>query len=139
MPLQAIAPDYPVEAKVLKGRVALRVRINEQGGVDGVAVVDDGNAEAYRHLLRRRRRELAATAARRVGPRQHLRDVVCRGEPLEHVGAERRGRSDRELHAQVRTMRGRRSESASRRASGVVLSMISTPSRWSASCCAARA
>ena len=35
-------------------------------------------------------------------------------------------------------MRGRSTPSASRRASGVVRSMISTPSRWSVSCCAAR-
>ena len=38
--------------------------------------------------------ERAAAAARLVGAREQERDVVLCGEPLEHVGAERRGGRD---------------------------------------------
>ena len=41
-------------------------------------------------------RDPPAAAARPVGPRQQVRDVVPRGEPLEHVGAERRRGGDGE-------------------------------------------
>ncbi len=97
------------------------------------------NAEPFGNFLRRRRRELAAAAARLVRTRQQQRDVVLLRKPLEHVGAERRGGRDGDAGHYVRTMRGRRMPSASRRASGVVRSIISTPSRWSVSCCTHRA
>jgi hypothetical protein len=54
--------------------------------------------EPLRGLLRRRRRELPPAAARTVRPREEVLDVVLRGEPLEHVRSERRGRGDRQLH-----------------------------------------
>ena len=54
-----------------------------------------GMPEPLRRLLRRRRRELPPAPARTVGPRQQERDVVLRGEPLEHVRSERRRRGDR--------------------------------------------
>jgi hypothetical protein len=56
----------------------------------------DGDAEAVGRLLRSRRRELAATAARLVGPREQERDVVLGGEALEDVRAERSGRCVRD-------------------------------------------
>ena len=39
VPLEAIAPDYPGEAKIPKGLVTLRVRINERGEVDDVTLL----------------------------------------------------------------------------------------------------
>ena len=64
--------------------------------------------------------------------------ISCvRGEPLEHVGADRRRRRDADPHRKV--TRGRSVPSASLRCSSSVRSMISTPSRWSSSCCATRA
>ncbi len=39
VPLSEIAPEYPGEAGMRKGLVALRVRINDRGGVDEVAVL----------------------------------------------------------------------------------------------------
>lgn len=39
VPLQEIAPEYPGEAKIPKGLVALRVRINERGDVDDVTLL----------------------------------------------------------------------------------------------------
>ena len=56
-------------------------------------------------LLRRRRGEPAAAAARRVRAREQPSDVVRLGEPLEHVGAERRRRGDGDAH-QRRTIAG---------------------------------
>ena len=52
--------------------------------------------EPLRDLLRRRRRDLPAPALRPVGPREQVRDLVVRRQPLEHVGAERRRRGDGE-------------------------------------------
>ena len=43
-----------------------------------------------------RGRELAAAPGRRVGPRDERGDLVAAGEPLEDVGAEGRGRRDRD-------------------------------------------
>ena len=65
-----------------------------------------------------------------------------RGEPLEHIRAERRRRGDgdpRHVRYLERTSRGRSWAIASRRDSGSVRSMISVPSRWSSSCCTTRA
>ena len=59
------------------------------------------------------------------------------GQPLEDVRTERRRRGDGDPgHGYLRTTRGRSVASASRRALGRVRSRISTPSRWSSSCCA---
>ena len=63
--------------------------------------------------LGRRRRVLAAPARGRIGPRENTADVVVRGQPLQDVGAERRGRSDRERRLNVR--RGRLRARALRR------------------------
>ena len=81
--------------------------------------------------LGRRRKVLAAPARGRIGPRENTADVVVRGQPLQDVGAERRGRSDRERAAQraPRTGCGRSFARAARRDSSSVRSMISTPSR----------
>ena len=59
------------------------------------------------------------------------------GQPLEHVRAEVGGRGDADAgHYEARSRSaGRRTASAPRRASSVVRSRISTPSRWSSSCC----
>ena len=64
--------------------------------------------------------------------------MSCRGgESLENVRAEGRGRRDAD--GRIRPRRGSASAadtaSASLRASSVVRSMISVPSRWSSSCC----
>jgi len=57
-----------------------------------------GDAEPHRGLLRRRRPDAPAASLRRVRTGEQVGDVVRRGQPLEHVGADRRGRGDREAH-----------------------------------------
>ena len=95
------------------------------------------DAEALGGDLRGRRPGRASPAAPRVRPRQQVRDRLGRGEPRENIGGERRRAREGDLHR--RTMRGRRTRSASLRCSSSVRSMISTPSRWSSSCCTTRA
>ena len=51
--------------------------------------------QLLRRLLGRRRPQVAAPSARPVRPRQQVGDVVLRGQTLEHVRAERRGRRNR--------------------------------------------
>ena len=98
----------------------------------------------------RRRRaaaRLAAAARGPVGLAEHERDLESRAprpgarapaRPTSSCLRSRRGRPPQ--CAQRRGPGcGRRAASASRRASGVVRSMISTPSRWSISCCRMRA
>ena len=77
-----------------------------------------------------------ALARGRVRSREDAGDLVTCGEPFEDVGAERRGRGDRDRSAQraPRTGCGLSLASAARRDSSSVRSMISTPSRWSSSC-----
>jgi hypothetical protein len=58
--------------------------------------LEDGDAEPLRRRLRGRGRGAAAAAARTIRPREQRDDVVPAGEPLEHVGAERRRRRDGE-------------------------------------------
>ena len=53
-----------------------------------------GNAMSLRDLFRTCRLEPAAAAARLVWAREEQCNVVVRYEPLEHVGAERRGGRD---------------------------------------------
>ena len=71
---------------------------------DGVGVrVEAGEPLRLAHLdpqppgddLGRRRADVAASAARPVGPRQQIGDVVAGREPLQHVGAEGRRRGNR--------------------------------------------
>lgn len=62
VPLQAIAPEYPGEAKIPKGLVALRVRINERGEVDDVALLRAEPEGVFE------RSALAAFAAARFSP-----------------------------------------------------------------------
>ena len=62
VPAHEIAPDYPGEAKLRKGLVALRVRINEQGGVDDVTVLRAEPEGVFE------RSALAAFAAARFSP-----------------------------------------------------------------------
>ncbi len=73
VPLQAIAPDHPAEAKIAKGRVALRVRINEQGDVDDVTVLRAEPEGVFE------RSALAAFAAARFSPGA-LNGVVVKSE-----------------------------------------------------------
>ena len=54
--------------------------------------------EPLRRLLRGRRRQAAAAAAGRVGPRQQVGDLVLGREPRQDVGAERCRRGDGEAH-----------------------------------------
>ena len=56
----------------------------------------DRNAEPLCDGFRRRRLQRAAATAGLVGAREQKRDVVLLRKPLEHVGAERRGRCDRD-------------------------------------------
>ena len=72
-----------------------------------------------------------------VGSREQKRDLVLGGEALQDVGAERRGRCDRKPVSRPTEdeLRPQLAERL-RRASGVVRSIISVPSRWSISCCA---
>jgi hypothetical protein len=76
--------------------------------------LEDGDAMPYRDLFRCRRRDLASAAARGIRSRQQCDDVVPTGEALPRYPM---------------TTRGRSVASASRRASGVVRSIINTPSR----------
>ena len=56
----------------------------------------DGDAEPLGNHFRRRRRDAPSPPRRLVRPRQELDDLkVCR-ESLEDVGAERRGRGNRD-------------------------------------------
>ena len=98
--------------------------------------LERADPEPLCRCLRRRRDELSPAAGRRVGSRENARDLMSRGEPFEDVGAERRGRCDRDRPAQraPRTGCGLSLASAARRDSSSVRSMISTPSRWSSSC-----
>jgi len=57
----------------------------------------DRDPETLGHLLRRRSGDSPAPSRRLVRPREQLHDFVVGGEPLEHVGAERPGRGDRDL------------------------------------------
>ena len=88
-------------------------------------------------------------AARRAGGRgprgrsgrvSSVRDVVPRGEPLEHVRAERAPSRRRRAAPRLRE-REPRAEDAERLPAALVVvrSRISTPSRWSSSCCTTRA
>ena len=63
----------------------------------------DRNSEPEGRDLRGRRREPPAPSRGRVGPGEQERDLAARGEPFEHVGAERRGRGDREAHGYIST------------------------------------
>lgn len=62
VPLQAIAPEYPGEARIAKGLVALRVRINERGEVDDVTLLRAEPEGVFE------RSALAAFAAARFSP-----------------------------------------------------------------------
>jgi len=62
VPLTEIAPEYPDDAGMRRGLVALRVRINEQGGVDDVAVLRAEPEGLFE------RSALAAFAAARFSP-----------------------------------------------------------------------
>ena len=64
----------------------------------------------------------SAPARGLVGSREQERDLVLRGEPLEHVGAERRGCRDARCASLPEDGCGRSVAIASRRASGVVRS-----------------
>ena len=92
------------------------------------------DAELLGGDLRRRRIEPPPAARRPIGLRQAERDVVPRREPLEDVGSERcrRSEADQRGHAYRRAPSAERCRSiamASRRASSVVRSIMSTPSR----------
>ena len=91
-----VEPQRALERR-LGDEQPVRAHDHRVGGELG-AVVRDRDAEPFRRLLRRRGREPAPPAARRVRPRQQLHDVVRRSQPLEHVGAERRGRRNGKLH-----------------------------------------
>ena len=134
---------------------AVEQRVRDQ---QPVRADDDGvGAEVDRLVQRRRLRHgdaepLARSPSRAAPPACGRGRAAC---PAASAGARRRaarraarGRRRRRVRSprrrsggprQLRTMRGRRTDSASRRASGVVRSRIRTPSRWSFSCCAARA
>ena len=92
-----VEPERPREQR-LRDQQAVRGD-DDRVGRDLDAVVEprglrDGDAEPLGDLLRGGRLQRAAAPARLVGPRQQQRDVVLRREPLEHVGAERRGGRD---------------------------------------------
>ena len=56
----------------------------------------DRNPQPLGRLLCGRRRDAPPAPRGLVGPRQQLDDLELRREPLEDVGAERRGRGDRD-------------------------------------------
>ena len=60
--------------------------------------LEDADPEPFRSLLRRRSAGLPAASPRRVRAGQERRDLVPRGETLQHVCSERRRRGDGELH-----------------------------------------
>jgi len=75
VPLQSIAPDYPGEAKIPKGLVALRVRINERGEVDDVTLLRAEPEGVFE------RSALAAFSAARFSP--GVLDGVAVGSEIE--------------------------------------------------------
>ncbi len=92
--------------------------------------------EPQSRVLGRRACELASPARWSVRTREQRADLVSLGKAFQDVGAERRGRGDRDRSGQraPRTGCGLSVASAARRDSSSVRSMISTPSRWSSSC-----
>ena len=56
--------------------------------------LEDSDPEALRDELGRGCRDPPSPPGPCVGPREQRRGVEARGEPLEHVRAERRGRGD---------------------------------------------
>ena len=62
----------------------------------------DRDAQLLGALLRRRGPKTPPPASTGVGPRQHERDLVVGGEPLEDGRPEGRGRSDDQAHTVAR-------------------------------------
>ena len=96
----------------------------------------DRDAEPLGDLLRRR----SARACARGRAACRAASAAARRRASARAARARRRRTARSRRprcgpSRTRTMRGRSAPSASRRASGVVRSIISTPSRWSVSCC----
>ena len=92
-----VQPARPLERS---GRHELSVRDGDERVYLGVVLVAepvrlaDRDPETLGGLLRRRRRNRPAAAARAIGLGQQIGDLMPCGEPLEHVCPKRRRRSD---------------------------------------------
>ncbi len=100
------------------------------GGQLGTGRLLDLDPEPLGRLLGRRRGELAAAAAQRVGAREQEGDLVARCEAGEHVRTERGRRGDGDAHLPQDCL-WPQDRHGPLRLSSSVRSMISTPSRWS--------
>ena len=94
-----VEPEVPLE-ELRRHEEAVRdgndrLGIEGEGGVETVRL-KDWDPEPEGRLLRRGRTDSAAAPTRPVGTRETEGDLVPSREPLEHVGAERGGRGDRE-------------------------------------------
>ena len=127
-----VQPERPVEQRLRDEQAVREITIASTGSSGSVRLLGLVHRTPSRSATSfvGGRRELAAAAARRVGPGEEVRDLVARGEPLEQSAPNGAvAATPRRVIQRLAQIVGRSVPSASLRCSASVRSMISTPSR----------